>query len=95
MDTNDGAASLVRSDALLACPFCGCADVRMYDRNGEYDVICPDCQCRTGTSPSWVEVTEAWNRRHANAQAHQTPEAIAKGGMVPPVVGNSGTEEKR
>jgi hypothetical protein len=29
----------------------------------------------------------------ANAQAHQTPEATAKGGMVPPVVGNSGTEE--
>ena len=27
-----------------------------------------------------------------NAQAHQTPEATAKGGMVPPDVGNSGKE---
>lgn len=32
--------------------------------------------------------------RVANAQAHQTPERSV-GGMVPPVVGNSGLEERR
>jgi Lar family restriction alleviation protein len=75
MSDHNGAASLVRSDALLACPFCGCADVRMCDRKGEYDVICPDCQCRTGTSPSRGEVTEAWNRRHANVTNQTRSEA--------------------
>ena len=76
MSVHDGAASLVRSDALLACPFCGCADVRMYDRNGEYDVICPNCQCRTGTSTSRVEVTTAWNSRANSVICSTQPKEI-------------------
>lgn len=40
---------------------------------------------------AWIlGIIEACGIELPNAQAHQTPGATAEGGMVPPVVGNSG-----
>ena len=60
MDKNDGADSLVRSDALSACPFCGHAPIKF---GNETTCECDNKAC--GIYGVAVEV-ELWNVRHAN-----------------------------
>jgi hypothetical protein len=68
MDTNDGAASLVRSDALLACPFCG-RQVHMHRCAMCYEIRCEPCDLIFPVHGSMdkAELAKAWNTRHANS----------------------------
>ena len=76
MNKNDGAGSLVRSDALLACPFCGHIPelsprddgqpgfmLRHFDTGTNY--FCPVPSKLYGE-----RYIEAWNIRNANVTAH-------------------------
>ena len=53
---------------LKSCPFCGSIRVFFYDRSIDTDhdtqgeIICLDCQCRTGVGEK-TEVNQAWNTR--------------------------------
>jgi hypothetical protein len=70
MDKNDGSASLVRSDALLACPFCG-APGTFEPCHGGVRIGCRTrgCIAEVVWGAKWIDDrngVEAWNRR-ANA----------------------------
>ena len=66
------ALSPVRSEPLLACPFCGCAPHcwRRTDGHGDdvWRVQCRafDCGANVGPYRNEIDAVEAWNRRHAN-----------------------------
>ena len=71
MSGHNGATSLVRSDALVACPFCGSPaklDEPVDAIVGERVVVCTGCRIRTYPGPEY-RVVMAWNRRQANAEA--------------------------
>jgi len=70
MDKNDGAASLVRSDALLACPWCGeQPDIHKHFRDPLWQLL-HRCRIMGPLHIDWTDKPETlvtrWNHRHAN-----------------------------
>lgn len=98
MSEHDGAASLVRSDALLACPFCGCQAMTegggTSRRLGKLPLtiscssrVCPVSPSVTGTRPT---VIERWNTRRGVAQGlERRPYKPVVGGSIPPIPTNA------
>ena len=76
----------------LVCQSCGCERGPAVARHK-----CKDTQHGAMWRDGWARCIVCGNDikpYQPNAQAHQTPERSV-GGMVPPVVGNSGSEEMR
>lgn len=70
MSEQDGAASLVRSDALLACPFCGPVEI-VHRWAGNVEIKHkPTCFLHAITTLHGAAHIAAWNRR-ANATEHR------------------------
>jgi Lar family restriction alleviation protein len=73
MDKNDGAASLVRSDALLGCPFCGrhspgpASGTYMIAAKDGQAVRCPTCNAHGPLCPTFDQAIAQWNHRKPNA----------------------------
>jgi len=71
MDKNDGAASLVRSDALLACPFCGRIPTLSPRDDGRPGFMLTHFDtgthyfCPVSAKLYGERCIEAWNVRHA------------------------------
>jgi len=63
MSEHDGAASLVRSDALLVCPFCGEVP-RFYENKTYRRVRCENRSC--GIFRKGMQY-RTWNTRHTNS----------------------------
>ena len=72
MSDHDGAASLVRSDALLGCPFCGSPDsleIREYRFRGfsEWRIVCTPSLCGCGAegpvASEHPQAIDHWNQR--------------------------------
>jgi len=72
MNNEDGAASVVRSDALLGCPFCGrhapgpASGVYMITANGGQAVRCPTCNAHGPLCPTFDQAVSQWNQRKPN-----------------------------
>jgi len=49
-------------EKLKSCPFCGGEAKKYYREKNQVDIICLNCQCRTGEGELY-EVIKAWNTR--------------------------------
>ena len=72
MTTNDGAASLVRSDALFApCPFCG-RRVGYISSHDGYRVACDPCDIYGPRGVDYHDAKAKWNQMTMNDQTTKT-----------------------
>jgi len=78
MSEQDGAASLVRSDALLGCPFCGrhspgpASGTYMIAAKDGQAVRCPTCNAHGPLCPTFDQAIAQWNHRKPNASVSIT-----------------------
>lgn len=50
-------------EALLPCPFCGYADVKIQGHFNSVSILCPSCNASSGVALFAVEAARAWNHR--------------------------------